>query len=81
MVAFPLSLSFVVRLVRTFYFLGTGLGGGRKRSLQLAAMARTADRKTGQNVRRHDLYSSNASMNKQKNKLREHGQPGPCILP
>jgi len=30
--------------------------------LQRAATARTADRKTGQNVRRHDLYRSNASM-------------------
>ena len=37
-----------------------------KGSLQRAATVRTADRKTGQNVRRHDLYRSNASMNKQK---------------
>jgi len=45
---------------------GTGLGGGQKGSLQRAATARTADGKTGQNVRRHDLYRSNASMIKQK---------------
>jgi len=35
-------------------------------SLQRAATARTADRKTRQNVRCHDLYRSNASMIKQK---------------
>jgi len=45
-------------------FLGTGLGRGQKGSLQRAATA--ADRKTGQNLRCHDLYRSNASMIKQK---------------
>jgi len=34
--------------------------------LQHAATARTADRRTGQNIHRHDLYKSHASMNKQK---------------
>jgi len=43
-----------------------GPGGGHKGSLQRAATARTADRKTGQNVRRHDLDRSYASMIKQK---------------
>ena len=37
-----------------------------KGSLQRAATVRTADRETGQNVRRHDLYRSNASTIKQK---------------
>jgi len=46
--------------------LGTGLGGGQRGNSQRAATARTADRKTGQNVHRHDLYRSNASMIKQK---------------
>jgi len=64
------ALSFVSSLCEIAWapllFLGTGLGGGQKGSLQQAATARTADRKTGQNVRRHDLYRSNASMIKQK---------------
>jgi len=41
-------------------------GRRAKGSLQRAATARTADRKTGQNVPRHDLHRSNASMIKQK---------------
>ena len=48
------------------YFLWGQAGRRAKGSLQRAATARTADRKTGQNVRRHDLHRSNASMNKQK---------------
>jgi len=35
-----------------------------KGSLQRAATARIADRKIGQNLRRHDLYRSHASMDK-----------------
>jgi len=62
-ISFVLScLSLWTRLLS----LGAGLGGGQRGSLQRAATARTADRKTGQNVRRHDLYRSNASMIKQK---------------
>jgi len=49
-------------------FLGTGLGGGQRGSLGRAATVRTADRQTGQNVRRHDLDKSNVSMNKPKKK-------------
>ena len=41
-------------------------GRRAKGSLQRAVTARTADRKTGQNVSRHDLDRSNASMIKQK---------------
>jgi len=41
-------------------------GRRAKGSLQRAATARTADRKTGQNVRRHDLDRSDSSMIKQK---------------
>jgi len=36
--------------------------------LAMSRLARTADGKTGQNVCRHDLYRSHASMNKQKKK-------------
>jgi len=43
----------------------TGPQGSLGLSLQRAATARTAARKTGQNVRRHDLDRSHASMNKQ----------------
>jgi len=57
---FPLSIS----LVRNN--LSGGPGGEHKGSLQRAVTARTADRKTGQNVRRHDLDRSYASMIKQK---------------
>jgi len=46
--------------------LGIGLGGGHKGSLQRTTLARTAEGKTGQNLRRHDLYRSHASMDKQK---------------
>ena len=64
------ALSFVSSLCEfpwaPLLFLGTGLGRVQKGSLQRAATGRTADRKTGQNVRRHDLYRSNASMIKQK---------------
>jgi len=64
------ALSFVSSLCKfpwaPLLFLGTGLGGGQKGSLQQAATGQTADRKTGQNVRRHDLYRSNASMIKEK---------------
>ena len=48
--------------------LSGGPGGEHKGSLQRAVTARTADRKTGQNVRRHDLDRSYASMIKQKKK-------------
>ena len=57
------------------YVLGAHLPSGDRPgrrangSLQRAATARTADRRTGKNVRRHDLYWSNASMIKQKKKL------------
>ena len=64
---FPLFLfPFVNFLGRVYSFLGQAWAEGKKGSLQRAATARTADRKTGQNVRRHDLYRSNASMIKQK---------------
>jgi len=43
-------------------------GRRAKGSLQRAATARTVDRKTGQNVRRHGLHRSNASMINQKRK-------------
>ena len=46
--------------------LSGGPGGEHKGSLQRAVTARTADRKTGHNVRRHDLDRSYASMIKQK---------------
>jgi len=60
---------FVLSSVNFFgrvYFLWGQAGRRAKGSLQRAATARTADRKTGQNVRRHDLHRSNASMIKQK---------------
>jgi len=45
-------------------------GRRAKGCLQRAATVRTVDRKTGQNVRRHDLPRSNASMIKQKKNMR-----------
>ena len=62
-----LVISFVISLVRS---TSSWVRPGRraKGSLQRAATARTANRKTGQNVRRHDLYKSNTSMIKQKKK-------------
>ena len=64
--SFPLFLSLCqIPWARLFLFLGQAWAEG-KRGLQRAATALTADRKTGQNVRRHDLYRSNASMIKQK---------------
>jgi len=57
MAAFPLLLSFVISLVRIFS-LWDRPGRRAKGSLQRAVTARTADRKTGLNVRRHDLYRS-----------------------
>jgi len=64
------ALSFVSSLCEfpwaSLLFLGTGLGRGQKGSLQRAATAQTVDRKTGQNVSRHDLYRSYVSMIKQK---------------
>jgi len=65
MAAFPLLLSFMISLVRT---LSSWDRPGRraKVSLQRAATARTADGKNWVNVRRHYLYRSHASMNKQK---------------
>ena len=64
-------MSFVLSFVNFFgrvYLLWGQAGRRAKGSLQRAATARTADRKTGQNVRRHDLHRSNASMVKQKKK-------------
>ena len=46
----PFVLPFVSPLLFPWcasYLLGTGLGGGQKRSLQRAATARTADRESG----------------------------------
>ena len=71
--AFPLLLSFVISLVGT---LPSWDRPGRRGSLQRAATARTADRKIGQNVRRHDLCGSHASMNKRKEKKKK-----PLFLP
>jgi len=48
-------------------FLGTGLGRGQGR-FTTSRLARTVDEETRENVRRHDLYRSHASMNKQKKK-------------
>jgi len=62
-----------------FHLLPGGPGGGHKGSLQRAVTARTADRKTGQNVRRHDLDRSYASMIKQKKKKKPLPPP-PTIL-
>ena len=59
--------SFVISLGAT-HIRGTGLGGGPKGSLQRAATAKTADGKTGQNVRRHSLDRLLASMIKQNKK-------------
>jgi len=64
-------VSFVLSFVNFFgriYFLWEQAGRRAKGSLQRAATARTADRKTGQNVRRHDLHRSNANMIKRKKK-------------
>ena len=63
LLSFPLLIS-----LGHLLSLGTDLGGGHKGSLQRAVTARTADRKPGQNVRRHDLHRSHSSMNKQKKK-------------
>jgi len=41
-------------------------GRRAKGELATSRLVRTANRKTGKNVRRHDLYRSHASMNKQK---------------
>ena len=75
-------MSFVLSFVNFFgrvYLLWGSAGRRAKGSLQRAATARTADRKTGHNVRRHDLRRSNASMIKQKKKkncaLRRSGSP------
>jgi len=54
-------------------FLGQVCAEG-KGSLQRAATVRTADRKIGQNVRRHGLDRLNASTIKQK----KTPQPGAC---
>jgi len=62
-------VSFVLSFVNFFgrvYLLWGQAGRRAKGSLQRAATARTADRKTGHNVRRRDLHRSNASMIKQK---------------
>jgi len=62
-------VSFVLSSVNFFgrvYFLWGQARRRAKWSSQRAATARTAERKTGQNVRRHDLHRSNASMIKQK---------------
>jgi len=60
-ISFPLSSS-----LAAFIFSWDRPGRRAKGSLQRASTARTTDRKTGQNVRRHDVYRSNASMVKQK---------------
>ena len=64
--AFLYFFPLVKFLGRVYFFSWDRPGRRAKGSLQRAATARTADRKTGQNVRRHDLYRSNASMIKQK---------------
>jgi len=66
--AFLYFFPLVKFLGRVYFFSWDRPGRRAKGSLQRAATARTADRKTGQNVRRHDLYRSNASMIKQKKK-------------
>ena len=63
-------VSFVLSFVNFFGRVYGQAGWRAKGSLQRAATARTADRKIGQNARRHDLHRSNASMIKQKKKPR-----------
>ena len=60
---FPLSLSLLFPWC-ALHLRGTGLGGGQKGSLQCAATARTADRKTAKCTAM--IYRSYASMSKQK---------------
>jgi len=69
-------LSFVLHTRSSFFSFVISLVSSRDRPgrraigcLQRAATARTADRKTGQNVRRNDLPRSNASMIKQKKNI------------
>jgi len=71
--AFLYFFPFVKFLGRVYFFSWDRPGRRAKGSLQQAATARTADRKTGQNVRRHDLHRSNASMIKQKKYPSIHG--------
>ena len=63
-------VSFVLSSVYFFgrvYFLWGQAGRRAKGSFHRAATARTADWRTRQNVRRHDLHRSNVSTIKQKN--------------
>ena len=64
MAAFPMLFSFVVSLGR--YPLGTGLGGGQRGACNMPPLRGLRIRKLGENIRRHDLHRSHASMNKQK---------------
>jgi len=65
-------LSCVISLVRII-LLGNRPGQRSKGSSQRAAIARTADGKHGQKVRRHSLDRLKASMNKQKQRPRLGG--------
>jgi len=60
------TFSFIGRsLARIYSFLEQAWAEG-KGELATSRLARTADGKPGENVRRYDLYRSHASMNKQK---------------
>jgi len=71
MATFPWLLSFVNSLVR-FVSSCEMPGWMAKGSVQCVTTARSADRKTRKDVRRHDLDRSHASMNKPNKKLAEN---------